>query len=161
MKYILRELSLNIAQLSTCLKALDEIYKFYTRFTHFCTFWIRLKNNEKRFWQASAGRSTRPRRRNHKTAAMQHLWNPMQHRSAFKNSFRLNFVRHFRIFALICSIHYVLFFRNMVQNSPAFSILMFFQRFSNLYRKEQNLLDSQVSWAFATNIFEIFITWFS
>ena len=37
--------------------------------THFCTFGIQLKNHEKRFWQASSGRSTRPRKRSYQTAA--------------------------------------------------------------------------------------------
>ena len=40
-----------------------------TRCTHFCTFGIQLKNHEKRFWQASSGRSTRPRKRSYQTAA--------------------------------------------------------------------------------------------
>ena len=40
-----------------------------TRFTRFCTFGIQLKNHEKRFWQASSGRSTRPRKRSSQTAA--------------------------------------------------------------------------------------------
>ena len=39
-----------------------------TRFA-VCTFGIQLKNHEKRFWQASSGQSTQPRRRNHQTAA--------------------------------------------------------------------------------------------
>ena len=33
------------------------------------TFGIQLKNHEKRFWQASSGRSTRPRKRSYQTAA--------------------------------------------------------------------------------------------
>ena len=36
-----------------------------------CTLGIQFKNHEKRFWQASSRRSTRPRRRNHQTATMQ------------------------------------------------------------------------------------------
>ena len=40
-----------------------------TRFTSFCTFEIQLKNHEKRFWQASSGRSTRPGKRSYLTAA--------------------------------------------------------------------------------------------
>ena len=40
-----------------------------TRFTRFCTFGIQVKNHEKRFWQASSGRSTRPRIRSYQTAA--------------------------------------------------------------------------------------------
>ena len=38
-------------------------------FTHVCTFGIQSKNHEKRFWQASSGRSTRPRKRSYQTAA--------------------------------------------------------------------------------------------
>ena len=40
-----------------------------TRFTRFCAFGIQLENHEKRFWQASSGRSTRPRKRSYQTAA--------------------------------------------------------------------------------------------
>ena len=36
---------------------------------HFCTSGIQLKNHEKRFGQASSGRSTRPRKRSYQTAA--------------------------------------------------------------------------------------------
>ena len=38
---------------------------------HFCTLGLQSENQEKRFWQASSGRSSRPRRRNHQAAAKQ------------------------------------------------------------------------------------------
>ena len=41
----------------------------FTRATQSCTFGIQLKNHEKRFWQASPGRSTRHRKRSYQTAA--------------------------------------------------------------------------------------------
>ena len=37
--------------------------------SNFCTFGIRQKNIEKRFWQVSSGRSTRPWKRSYQTAA--------------------------------------------------------------------------------------------
>ena len=33
---------------------------------------------------------------------------------------------------------------------------MIFPNFSNVYEKDQNLIDSRIFWDFATNIFEIF-----
>ena len=38
---------------------------------HFCTLGLQSENQEKRFWQASSGRSSRLRRRNHQAAAKQ------------------------------------------------------------------------------------------
>ena len=71
---------------------------------------------------------------------------------------RLNFVKHFRIFAVLFS-KLCLFFAILVRNSPI--LMKLFLKFSILYGKYQNLLDTQVSWDFATNIFEIFRKWFS
>ena len=42
-----------------------------TRCTHFSTFGIQLRNHEKRCGQASAGRSTRPRKRSYQTAPLE------------------------------------------------------------------------------------------
>ena len=64
-----------ILQVNTRLEALDEIYKNYTLLHLWnpienpCTFGIQSKNHEKSFWQASSGRSTRPRKRSYQTAA--------------------------------------------------------------------------------------------
>ena len=69
-------------------KALDEIYKIYKRL-RLCTLGFQSENQERRFWQASSGRSTQRRRRNHQTTAMQ--------RSAFKNYAK--FLQMFCIFA--------------------------------------------------------------
>ena len=72
------------------------------------------------------------------------------HRSAFKNSakFRQTF-SHFRKFTL----KILFIFCNYV---PKFTNVDVFRNVSNLYGKDQNLLDfSQISWDFATNIFEI------
>ena len=70
---------------------------------------------------------------------------------------RLNFVKHFRnffqnIFAIL-----QMYYQNVAiacNYGPKFTNLIF-RNFSNLYGKDQHLLDSsQFSWDFATNIFE-------
>ena len=43
----------------------------YSRNFNKRTFWVQSENPERRFWQASSGRKTQPRRRNRQTAAMQ------------------------------------------------------------------------------------------
>ena len=118
--------------------------------THCCTFGIQLKNHEKRCGQASSGRRKRPRKRSYQTAAP-------RHRSAFKKSakFRQTFSHFFQNIFAILQIYY----QNVAiacNYGPKFTNLIF-RNFSNLYGKDQNPLDSsQISWDFATNIFENF-----
>ena len=57
-----------------------------TRLTHFCTFWLQSGNHEKRFWQASSGRKTQPRRRNQQTAAMQRGLGEVEKRRCTRHS---------------------------------------------------------------------------
>ena len=45
-----------------------------------CNFGIQLKNHEKRFGQASSGRSTRPRKRSYQTAASSYAWGSREKR---------------------------------------------------------------------------------
>ena len=57
-----------------------------TRFAHLCTFGIQSENHEKSFRQASSGRSTRPRRRNQQTAAMQRGLGEIENRRCTRHS---------------------------------------------------------------------------
>ena len=77
------------------------------------------------------------------------------HRSAFK--IRLNVIKQFRIFAVLFSKR-LLIFLPFVSKIHQFDV---FRNFSNLYGKDQNFIDSKISWDFATNIFAIFRKWFS
>ena len=95
-------------QLNTRVKALDEIYQIYT----LLDLLIKSENHEKRFWQASSGRKTQPPRKNRQTAAP-------------NSKTQLNFIKHFRMFAVIFS-KFHLCLASVVQKS---SILM--QTFRN------------------------------
>ena len=64
-----------------------------------------------------------------------------------------NFVKHFRIFIVSFS-KFHSFFAIFVQISPI--LKNFFRNFRKFYGKDQNLLDSQVSWDFAPKIVDFF-----
>ena len=49
----------------------QAIFRIEHLASHFCALGLQSENQEKRFWQASSGRSSRPRRRNHQAAAKQ------------------------------------------------------------------------------------------
>ena len=106
------------------------------------SFWIQSGNHEKRFWQASSGRKTQPRRR--------------KHRSELKNSAKFR-----QRFSQVCSIFKnSLFFIIFCNCSPyccprvANFDLNKFPNFSNFHGNNQHLLDYHVSSDFVTNIIE-------
>ena len=94
---------------------------------HFCTFWIQSGNHEERFWQASSGRKTQPRKKNSRpkqcsevrelekrrctrhSALTRRVGTAQIHRSEFKNptKFRQAFshiCNSFSIFHFFCKL---------------------------------------------------------
>ena len=71
---------------------------------------------------------------------------------------QLNFVKHFRIFQASFS-KFRSFFAILSKISQ--NLTKKFRNFSKFAGKDQNLLDSQISWDFAPKIVEIFREWLS
>ena len=108
--------------------------------------WKLLKEKRKREKKQLLTRSARFTRAIYTLLHLLHLC------TAPHSKIRLNFVKHFRIFTVLLNLCSKMFFQLWSKLHQQL-LWCFFRNFNNLYDNNQNLLDDQISWNFATNLF--------